>query len=163
MQSTASDDRDARYGWVMVFVGLTLTAMSFGGFGAVGVFLKPIAAEFGWSRGGTALGYTMAALGSALFGILWGFLADRNPTRRFAVMGALAVAIATLALSRTSAQWQYFLSYFIFGAFGHAALVSPLWANIGQWFTHNKGLALGIALAGGAVGQAVVPFSARLL
>ncbi len=147
----------------MVFVGFTLTAMSFGGLGAIGVFLKPIAAEFGWSRGTIALGYTMAALGAALFGVLWGFLADRNPTRRFALMGALATAVAMAMLSRTTAQWQYYLSYFVFGAFGHAALISPLWANIGQWFTHNKGLALGVALSGGAFGQAVVPFSAQLL
>ena len=163
MQSTARDGGDARYGWVMVFVGFSLTAMSFGGLGAVGVFLKPIAEEFDWSRGSTAAGYTVAALAAALFGVLWGFLADRNPSRRFALMGALAGAIAMLMLSQTSAQWQYYLSYFIFGAFGHAALVSPIWANIGQWFTHNKGMALGIALAGGAFGQAVVPFIARLL
>ena len=82
MQSTARDGGDARYGWVMVFVGFSLTAMSFGGLGAVGVFLIPIAEEFDWSRGSTAAGYTVAALGAALFGVLWGFLADRNPTKK---------------------------------------------------------------------------------
>ena len=81
MQTTESDQGDARYGWVMVFVGFTLTGMSFGGLGSVGVFLKPIAADLHWSRGGTAFGYTAAAMGSAIFIVLWGFLADRNPTR----------------------------------------------------------------------------------
>ena len=85
MQSTG-DDQNPRYGWVMVFVAFSLTAMSFGSLGAVGVFLKPIAAEFGWSRGSTAFGYTVAAMGAAVFGILWGFLADRNPTRYFSYM-----------------------------------------------------------------------------
>lgn len=163
MQSTTGQDRDDRYGWVMVFVGFTLMAMSFGGIGAVAVFLKPIATEFGWSRGSVALGYTTAALSAALFGILWGFLADRNPTRRFTVMSALGLAIALMSLSQISTQWQYYLSYFVFGAFGHGALQSTLWANIGQWFSRNKGLALGIGLAGGAFGQAIVPLTARLL
>lgn len=163
MQVTAGDGKDNPYGWVMVFVGFSLMSMSFGGLGAVGVFLKPIAMEFGWSRGSIALGYTTAAFSAALFGILWGFLADRHPTRYFTVMGALAIAVAMLLLSQTTAQWQYYLSYFIFGAFGHGALASTMWANIGQWFTRNMGLALGIGLAGGAFGQAVVPLSARFL
>jgi MFS family permease len=164
MQTAVRDDKkDDPYGWVMVFVGFSLMTMSFGGLGAVGVFLKPIAAEFGWSRGAIALGYTTAAFSAAAFGILWGFLADRHPTRYFTLMGALAIGVAMLALSQITAQWQYYLSFFIFGAFGHGALASTMWANIGQWFTRNMGLALGIGLAGGAFGQAVVPLAARFL
>ena len=163
MGSTARGGKDDPYGWVMVFVGFSLMTMSFGGLGAVGVFLKPIAAEFGWSRGGIALGYTTAAFSAAVFGMLWGFLADRNPTRRFTLMGALAIAISMLLLSQITAQWQYYLSFFIFGAFGHGALASTMWANIGQWFTRHMGLALGIGLAGGAFGQAVVPLASRFL
>ena len=95
MQSTAP----GRHGWVMVFVGFSLSAMSFGGLGTVGVFLKPLIAEFGWSRGETSLGFSIAALSAAAFGILWGFFADRQPTRRFLLMaaGALAVAQADIA------------------------------------------------------------------
>jgi len=39
------------YGWVMAGVTFTLTALSFGILGSAGVFLKPLAADFGWSRG----------------------------------------------------------------------------------------------------------------
>ncbi len=163
MHSTTRDDENGRYGWVMVFVGFTLMAMSFGALGAVGVFLKPIAADYGWSRASIALGYTTAALSAAAFGILWGFMADRRPTRRFMFMGVLAIGLATLLLSRTSAHWQFYLLYFLFGAFGHGALMSTIWANVGQWFVDNKGLALGIGMAGGAFGQGAVPFVARLL
>ncbi|MBT3369317.1 MAG: MFS transporter [Rhodospirillaceae bacterium] len=163
MQSAMRDQEDSRYGWVMVFVGFTLMAMSFGALGAVGVFLKPIAADYGWSRGSIALGYTTAALSAAAFGILWGFMADGRPTRRFMFMGVLAVALATLLLSQTSSRWQFYLFYFLFGAFGHGALMSTIWANVGQWFVRNKGLALGIGMAGGAFGQGAVPFVARLL
>ena len=163
MQLSAPATAPGRHGWVMVFVGFSLSAMSFGGLSMVGVFLKPLIAEFGWSRGGASLGFTVAALSAAAFGILWGYFADRKPTRRFLVMAAAALATALLLLSQITAQWQYFMAYFLFGAFGHAAVAATVWANIGEWFTHNKGLALGIGLAGSAFGQAVVPVSARLL
>ena len=78
-------------------------------------------------------------------------------------MGASAFATSLLLLSQISAIWQFYLAYFLFGAFGHAAIASTVWANIGQWFTHNKGLALGVGLAGSAFGQAIVPFCASLL
>ena len=154
---------DNHYGWVMVFVGFTLSGMSFGGLAAVGVFLKPLITEFGWSRGATAAGYAVAAFSAAAFGIPWGYFADRKPTRRFMFMGAAAFATSLLLLSQISAIWHFYLAYFLFGAFGHAAIASTVWANIGQWFTHNKGLALGVGLAGSAFGQAVVPFCASLL
>lgn len=159
MQSTAP----GRHGWVMVFVGFSLSAMSFGGLGTVGVFLKPLIAEFGWSRGETAFGYTIAALGAAGFGILWGFIADRKPSRRFMFLTVAACSTSLLLLSQVTAQWQYYFAYFLFGAFGHGAVAATVWANIGQWFTKNKGLALGVGLAGSAFGQAVVPLSARFL
>jgi len=163
MQASTNGESGTRYGWVMVCVGFSLMSMSFGALSSVGVFLKPIAADYGWSRGSIAFGYTTAAFSGALFGIFWGFLADRNPTRYFMFMAAFAIAIALLLLSQTSARWQFYLCYFVFGAFGHGALMSTIWANVGQWFSRNKGLALGVGMAGSAFGQGVVPLVARLL
>ncbi len=66
-------------------------------------------------------------------------------------------------LSQQSALWQFYLFYFLFGAFGLGALSAPLYAAGGFWFSRNKGLAMGIMAAGGAVGQGILPFLARLL
>ena len=41
-------------------------------------------------------------------------------------------------------------------------VTSPLFANVGFWFTHKPGLALGVTAAGGAMGQAVVPYLCAL-
>jgi MFS family permease len=49
------------------------------------------------------------------------------------------------------------------GGLGFAAFSIPLVVNVGQWFTRNKGLAIGIITAGGAFGQAVVPYFAGVL
>jgi len=78
-----SVDRDPIYGWVMVVSVFTLTALSFGTMGSISVFLKPLSNEFGWTRANTAFGYTVASLGSAFFGIIWGYIADKYGTRFF--------------------------------------------------------------------------------
>ncbi|MCZ6619248.1 MAG: MFS transporter, partial [Gammaproteobacteria bacterium] len=44
------------------------------------------------------------------------------------------------------------------GALGTSLVSSPLFANVGFWFLHNPGFAIGITAAGGAVGQGVVPY-----
>ena len=147
----------------MVAVTFVLTGLAFGGLASVGVFLKPLAAEFGWSRGDISAGYTIVALSSALAGIGWGLLSDRIGARGPAVVGVLAMAVALLLLSRQASLWHFYALCFVYGALGHGAASVPLYANVGYWFARNPGLAMGAMAAGGAMGQGVVPFVARLL
>jgi MFS family permease len=66
-------------------------------------------------------------------------------------------------LGTQSALWQFYLYYCILGGFGASTLDAPLLANVGHWFERHKGLALGLATAGRALGQGFVPFGAGLL
>ena len=150
--------RDPAYGWVMVFVVFTLTALSFGALGSISVFLKPLSLEFGWSRGETSLGYTATAFSSALFGVLWGYLADRYGTRWFGVIAALVMTLSLFLLSKQTNIYQFYAFYFLFGAFGNSLTSTPLFANVAFWFRYNPGLALGITASGGAIGQGIVPY-----
>jgi MFS family permease len=154
----AFPEKDPAYGWLMVFIAFVLSALSFGALGSISVFLKPLAAEFGWGRGDISLAYTATAFSSALFGILWGIVADRFGTRWFGIVGALVMALALFLLSAQSSLAEFYAFYFLFGAVGHAMVTSPLFANVGFWFRRNPGLALGITASGGAVGQGVVPY-----
>jgi MFS family permease len=156
-------DHDPAYGWVMVAAVFVLSTLSFGALGAISVFLKPLAAEFGWSRGETSLGYTTIAFSSALFGIFWGWLADRAGTRWFGTVAAFVMPISLVLLSQQTSIIEFYCYYFLFGAFGSAVVGAPLFANVGFWFTHNPGLALGVTAAGGAFGQGVVPYFSGML
>jgi MFS family permease len=146
----------------MVAVVFVISALSFGTLGAISVFLKPLSEEFGWSRAETSLGYTAISLSSAVFGILWGYIADRNGTRWFGVIAAIVMAASLFMLSQQTTIVEFYAYYFLFGAFGTSMATSPLYANVGFWFRHNAGLALGITAAGGAFGQAIVPYMASL-
>jgi MFS family permease len=146
-----------------LWMGITafvLSALSFGALASISVFLKPLSAEFGWGRGETSLGYTAIAFSTALFGILWGNVADRYGTRWFGVVAALAMTASLFLLSEQTSIYEFYAFYFLFGAFGNAMASTPLFANVAFWFRQNPGLALGVAASGGAVGQGVLPYAA---
>ena len=108
-------------------------------------------------KGATSLAYTVASFSSALFGVIWGILADKYGTRWFGLIGAAAMTTCLYLLSAQDSLFEFYLLYFLFGALGSALLFSPLYANVGFWFRENPGLALGIAASGGAIGQAFIP------
>ena len=149
--------RDPIYGWVMVISVFTLTALSFGSMGSISVFLKPLSNEFGWTRANTAFGYTVASLGSAFFGIIWGYVADKYGTRLFGFFATFFMVSCLFFLGKQNSILHFYVLYFCFGAFGNAVVGSPLYANVGFWFKKNPGLALGITAAGGAAGQGIIP------
>ena len=155
--------RDINYGWVMVFVVFVLSGLAFGSLASISVFLKPVSLEFGWSRGQTSFAYTLASFASAAFGVMWGQLADKYGTKWFGAIGAVCMSLTLFSLSVLDSILQFYILYFLFGAFGCALLFSPLYANVGFWFRENPGLALGIAASGGAIGQAFIPHISGVL
>ena len=155
--------KDINYGWVMVFVVFVLSGLAFGSLASISVFLKPVSLEFGWSRGQTSFAYTLASFASAAFGVMWGQLADKYGTKWFGAIGAVCMSLTLFSLSGLDSILQFYILYFLFGAFGCALLFSPLYANVGFWFRENPGLALGIAASGGAIGQAFIPHISGVL
>ena len=151
------------YGWIMVAIAFTLSAISFGVLASVGVFLKPLAAEFDWSRGSLSFGYSAITFATAFSGLLWSYVVDRFGSRWVVLFGSVTLGIPLLLLSSMETITEFYLYYFIFGALGHATVTGPLYANVGIWFTKNVGLAIGLTVAGGAFGQGVVPYIVRYL
>lgn len=154
---------DPRYGWVLVAVGAVMLGLNFGALSSISVFLKPLADDFGWLRSQTAFAYTAGTLALGAAGIFWAWLADRTSARLTVLVGAVMLGLALLLFSYQTSLWQFYLFYGMLGGLGFAAIQTPLITNVGQWFTRRKGLALGIASAGGALGQGLVPYLARYL
>ena len=156
-------DKDPSYAWVMVACVFVLSALSFGTLASISVFLKPLALEFGWSRGQTSLSYTVIYFSSAVFGVFWGYIADKYGTRWFGIVAAIMMSLSLFLLSKQTNIYHFYGFYFLFGAFGNAMVTSPLFANVGFWFRNNPGLALGITAAGGAVGQGLIPYFSGII
>ncbi len=160
---SASVERESPYAWVIAATCAVMVGMAFGGLVNISVFLKPLAAEFGWPRGDIAAAYSVATLSSGLGGILMGYFSDRLPVRRIALAGSLVPGVGFFMLSRLSSPAELYAWHLVMGLFGFAALLVPLNNLTTFWFARHRGLAIGIVSAGGALGQGMVPFIGRLL
>jgi MFS family permease len=149
--------------WVMVGVCTALVTLAFGAVNNISVFLTPLAAEFGWSRGDVSLAYSIATIGTGLGGVLMGHFADRMPVRRVVLCGALACGLGFIFLSRLQTTLELYVLHALLGLVGIGAILAPLNSLASLWLARNPGLAIGIVSAGGAAGQGLVPYLARHL
>ncbi len=89
---------ESRASWAVALTALGIYAVSFGAPTITVVALKPIAAELGSARSVPALAFALAWFGSAVGGIMMGWLAERIGIRFTVIGGALMIAVG-LALS----------------------------------------------------------------
>ena len=158
------NDADPLYGWVIVGAAAVLLGAAVGfSTNTISVFIKPLAAEFGWQRGSLSLIYSAGVIGLALGGIVTGWAADRSTARRIVLLGVVVLGGCLVLVARANALWQFYTVFFVAGFLGGGAIMVPLLANVGNWFRVNVGLALGCATAGQALGQGAVPYGAALL
>lgn len=129
------------------------------------VFLKPISAELGWGRGALGGALALATTSTAVMLPLVGRLIDRWGVQPILLPGAVLFALATAAMALLDASpLVLFGLYAIFGLL--AATTTPMGYSkaVASWFDRQRGLALGIAMAGVGLGTALVPaIAARLI
>ena len=131
---------------------------------AFGVFLKPVAQELGFGRGELSgallLGSTMTAVGAPILGTL----IDRWGLRTVMLPGIALFALVTAAYSLISATAAIlFVLYAISGFVGAAQSPIGYSKAVAAWFDKERGLALGIAMAGVGLGTALIPPLAGVL
>ncbi|MBI2830119.1 MAG: MFS transporter [Chloroflexi bacterium] len=135
----------------LVMAGFYGTQLSFS------VFLKPLVAEFGWTRAEVSAGMSISQLVTGLISIITGILADRYGTRRVIVAGGIAAGLGYLLLSRTEALWQLYLFFGITMGIALACTWIPITALVSTRFPQKRILALGITMTGIELGQMTVP------
>jgi MFS transporter, OFA family, oxalate/formate antiporter len=142
---------------VVVAAAFWIIAVTSGSFYSYGVFFKPMADEFGWSRQLTAGVMGVACLVYVLVLPFVGHLADRQgPRLVMAVsMGLLGLGYVLGASVQSAAELYLFVG--LLGGLSYPGLLPVPVAVVSRWFEGNRGLALGIALAGVGVGTLAVP------
>jgi MFS family permease len=124
----------------------------------LGVMMKPMQVEFGWSRAGLSSVLLIAAIVSALIAPLVGTLADRLGVWRVAGVSTIGLAAGFWLYSSVSGGLTNFLilnALLAIVAAGSSPVV--LSRLVVVWFDKARGLALGIALAGTGVTGALAP------
>ena len=137
------------YGYWIVVVGFLSTAFGSGmGFYAFSVLNKPIADDFGWSRGAVATAFTFLILASAGVSPVVGRFTDRRGPRQTMIVGTMAMALSLFLLSRTSLIWHYYLLHLGIGV-GYIFMgVVPVSLVVSRWFHQRKGTMQGLAFTG---------------
>jgi MFS family permease len=163
MQSLTSDltEFDAGYyGWRVVFAAC-LGVMA--GFGSLfvytfSVFVKPLAAEFGWSREAISSGFAIAAVTLGVCSPLLGRWIDRIGPRRIILvcMTIYGCAVASLSLLRFG-LWQFYATCFVLGVVGNGAAHLAYSRSISSWFRQRLGMALALVMVGAGLGAMILP------
>lgn len=149
-----------RHHWPIVlgcFIGVTFGIASVFAY-TVGIFMKPLQAEFGWSRSAISLGLLLSTLTTALTSPLMGYIADRVNLRRIVILSTLGLAFSFLLFaSLWNALW-FFMVLMVGKSFLSAGTSPVIYTRVvNQWFDKSRGLALGLVLAGNGVAGALFP------
>lgn len=130
--------------WLGVALGLTALP-----FYTLGIFAKPLAAEFGWSRSIIQSGFMFSMLGVTCSAWAAGWLIDRFGVRPVALASQAGLALGFLGLaSQTGSTVLWQANWFVFAVLGVATTPLSWSRGIASWFVERRGLALGIALSG---------------
>src|ERR1700728_2584180 len=154
------------YGW-RVGVAAFLGVMA--GFGSLfvytfSVFVKPLAAEFGWSREAISSGFAIAAVTLGFISPLLGQWIDRFGPRRIILicMTIFGCAIASLSLLRFG-LWQFYVTCFVLGIVGNGAAHLAYSRSISTWFQRRLGTALAFVMVGAGLGAMILPVVAQFI
>jgi MFS family permease len=154
------------YGWRVVLAAC-LGVMA--GFGSLfvytfSVFVKPLAAEFGWSREAISSGFAIAAVTLGLCSPLLGRWIDRFGPRRIILVCMTVYGCAIASLSQLhSALWQFYATCFVLGVVGNGAAHLAFSRSISTWFQRRLGMALAFVMVGAGLGAMILPVVAQTI
>ena len=154
------------FGWYVVAASFVIMFLNAGARLMIGVLVKPMIADFGWSRSevSAAVLVNMAVFSVAI--IVAGRLYDRYGPKRIILVSSLLFSGGLMLMAVMTSLWQFILFYGVISAAGLGGTTSPIFgAIVSRWFERKRGSAISLAMSGTSLGQfALVPlFTAFLL
>lgn len=157
--------RGIYYGWVLVLtLGVTET-ISWGVlYYAFTVYLAPMEADLGWSRGDLTGAFSVALLLTGLAAIPVGRWLDRHGPRLLMSVGSILATLLVLGWSRVDTLPQLYVLWAAIGLAMSATLYDPAFATANRWFDRNRVRALTvITLMAGFASTIFIPLAGFLV
>ncbi len=145
--------------WCQLTCAVLVQAISAGCiFSSYSLIAASLKSEFASSNMVSMLGLTVISLCSAFVSPTIGSAIDRFSARKLMLLGLSLFSAGFLLLSVTTSMTQAVLIYAVFMAIS-SVLLGPIATSalLTRWFTAKRGLALGIAASGGAIGGLLFP------
>lgn len=123
-----------------------------------GFFVGPVTQEFGWSPQEFFLGFTIMMCSGLISAPLIGSLASKIGLKKIGLLGLIGHALGYFLLSQNNGSLIFW--YLSWGSlsFLAAASLPIIWtAGLNVFFVKNRGLAIGITMAGTGIGAFILP------
>ena len=124
---------------------------------SLGAFIEPLNRDFGWTRAQVAAAPFFFSIGTLIFGVAVGALADRLGPRPVVLWSQILLVTAFVSMGIVGGHyWTLYAGYFLLAAFG-AGTLPMVWSRaVTGWFVRARGVALGLSLVGtGLIGAAL--------
>jgi len=143
--------------WI-VLGALTVCMLAGSGLRSVfGVYIKPMEAEFGWTRGALSGAAAVSLLLLGAVGPFVGRLADRWGPRNVIAISLFVLALGAIGSSFIQKLWHVYVMTGVFMALGAGGVALTTGSTVvARWFEARRGLAIGIAAGGMSAGQLIV-------
>ena len=99
------------YGWIIVIAATFIYAIVEIPVFAFGIFVKPIANNFGWTREAISWAFGLYMIFLGVFGIIGGILVDRIGPRVLNIAGTILIGLGLILVSRTNSLTMFYIGY----------------------------------------------------
>jgi MFS family permease len=99
------------YAWVVLICSMVLILILATIRQSFGVFIEPLVADHGWSRGAVSLAYSILFVSAAASSLGLAPFCERNGTRRALLLGVAGFCAGVVLLGTATTLWQLYLYY----------------------------------------------------
>jgi predicted MFS family arabinose efflux permease len=162
--ASASVRAEWKAGWTVVLASMIGTSFPPLLLYTSGLFIAPLQAEFGWSRGQITSGLTVYALMSVVFAPFVGAMIDRIGPRRIAILGVFVFCAAFSCLATATKSPLHWWMLWLFVSLGALLLKTTVWAAaVASRFNAGRAFAIAVMLCGTAIASTLGPLLGGLL
>ena len=152
------------YGWLVLAAAFTVMLLGYGMRNTFTVFYPVIVEDFGWSRGGTAIMYSLTLLCYGFVAPVAGGLVDRFNPKFILATGGVIVGAGIALCSLATEMWHFYLLYGVMVAVGLSLTgVTPLSTIITNWFPQRRAFVFGLLGVGFSVSLVSAPAFQHLI
>ena len=144
------------YGWVVVATTFTASLLAAGIRAAPQTFVRPLEAEFGWSRGAINAAVSINLVLYGAIGPFAGRVQDRRGPRVVMLVALTLLAVGAGATAYINRLGEFLLVWGLIVGTGAGGISSVLAASVAhRWFVRHRGVVLGLLNSAGSTGQLI--------
>ena len=139
--------------WIPLLLGLVSSTTCGMLLYAWSVFIKPLNAEFGWSRAEIAMAFAICCLVFGLMTFPAGRISDKIGPGKVVMAGGIILGIGFVLSGFIQSKFQLYITYGLIAGFGGGIIYLPPIATAPKWWPDRRALATGFAVVGLGLGS----------